>query len=111
MHWPERTKYWFFGHGGTIDLETVKIVYGKKLERVGQRMAYARGLVESGTWQANREKDEPTYALETAEHGGRTRGYGEYRGSMASLKIDRLIEAAKERRKRKQSGCVGWRQW
>ena len=33
-------------------------------------MAYARGLVESGTWQPNREKDELTYALETAEHGG-----------------------------------------
>ena len=40
-------------------------------------MAYARGLVESGTWQPNREKDELTYALETVEHGGRTRGYGE----------------------------------
>jgi len=40
-------------------------------------MAYARGLVESGTSQPNREKDELTYAMETAEHGGRTRGYGE----------------------------------
>ena len=20
MHWPKRAKYWFFGHGGTIDL-------------------------------------------------------------------------------------------
>jgi len=49
MHWPERAKYWFFGHGGTIDLETGKIVYGEKLERVGQRMTYARGLVESDT--------------------------------------------------------------
>jgi len=37
----ERTKYWFFGHGVTIDLETGKIVYSENLERVGQRMAYA----------------------------------------------------------------------
>jgi len=49
LHWPERAKYWFFGHGVTIDLETRKVVYGEKLERVGQRMAYARGLVECGT--------------------------------------------------------------
>jgi len=60
-----------------MDLETRKVVYGEKLQRVGQRMAYARGLVESGTWQPNREKDELTYALKTAEHGGRTRGYWE----------------------------------
>ena len=60
-----------------MDLETEKVVYGEKLQRVGQRMAYARGLDESGTWQPNREKDELTYALETAEHGGQTRGYGE----------------------------------
>ena len=70
-------KYWFFSHGGTLDLETGKVAYGEKLQRVGQRMSYARGLVESGTWQPNREKDELTYALETVEHGGRTRGYGE----------------------------------
>jgi len=42
---------------------------------------------------------------------GEQEAIGRYRGSMASLKIDRLKEAAKERRKRKQSGCVGWRQW
>jgi len=35
MYWPEHAKYWFFGHGGTIDLEIGKIVYGEKLERVG----------------------------------------------------------------------------
>ena len=40
-------------------------------------MAYARGLVESGGWQPNRDKEELTYALESAEHGGRTRDYGE----------------------------------
>ena len=82
-------------------------MYGEKLERVGQRMAYARGLVESGTWQPNRENDELTYALETAEHGGQTRGYGEVSWEHSFPKIDRLIEATNERRKRKQSGCVG----
>jgi len=41
LHWPERAKYWFFGHGGTMDLETEKVVYNEKLQRVGQRLAYA----------------------------------------------------------------------
>jgi len=70
LHWPKCAKYWFFDHGGTVDLETRKVVYGKKLQRVGHRKAYAQGLVESGTWQPNREKDELTYTLEIAEHGG-----------------------------------------
>jgi hypothetical protein len=102
MHWPERAKYWFFGHGGTIDLETGKIVYGEKLERVGQRMAYARGLVESGTWQPNREKDELTYALETAEHGGRTRGYGEISWEHGFPK-DRPTYRSRQRKKEEEA--------
>lgn len=77
INWPERAKYWFFGHGGSLDLETGKIVYGAKLQRAAERFAYARGLAESGRWQPNRDKDELTYALESTEHGGRTRGYGE----------------------------------
>ena len=77
LHWLERAMYWFFGNWGTVDLETGKVVYGEKLQRVGQRIAYARGLVESGAWQPTREKDELTYALEIAEHVGRTRGYRE----------------------------------
>ena len=86
-------------------------MYSEKLERVGQTMAYARGLVESGTWEPNREKDELTYAWRLLNTVGEPEAMGRYHGSIASLKIDRLIEAANERRKRKQSGCVGWRQW
>ena len=52
-------------------------MYGAKLQRAVERMAYAQGLVESGRWQPNRDRDELTYALESAKHGGRTRGYGE----------------------------------
>jgi hypothetical protein len=74
---PARAKFWFFGHGGRLDQETGKIVFGPKLERAAQRFAYARNAVDSGVFKPNREKDELTYALETDEHGGRTRGYGE----------------------------------
>ena len=101
MHWPERTKYWFFRHGETIELETRKIVYGEKLEKVGHRMAYARGLVESGTWQPNREKDKLTYAIETTEHGGRTRGYGEVSWEHGFPK-DRPTHRSRQRKKEEE---------
>jgi hypothetical protein len=45
-------------------------VYGVKLQRAAERLAYARGLAESGRWQPNRDKDELTYALESNEHDG-----------------------------------------
>jgi hypothetical protein len=77
IDWPERAKYWFFGHGGTLDPETGKVVFGQKLQRAAERFAYARSTAQSGQWQPKRDKDELTFALENSEHGGRTRGYGE----------------------------------
>lgn len=98
INWPERAKYWFFGHGGSLDLETGKIVYGAKLQRAAKRFAYARGLAESGRWQPNRDKDELTYALESTEHGGRTRGYGEVSWEHAFPK-DKATYRSRQRKK------------
>jgi hypothetical protein len=28
LDWPERAKHWFFAHGGRLDLETGKVMYG-----------------------------------------------------------------------------------
>ena len=85
-----------------MDLEIRKVVYDEKLQRVGQRIAYARGLVQSGTWQPNREKDELTYALETAEHGGRTRGYGEVSWEHGFPK-DRPTYRSRQRKKEEEA--------
>jgi hypothetical protein len=41
INWPERAKKWFFAHGGRLDLETGKLVYGPKLQRAAERFAYA----------------------------------------------------------------------
>ena len=41
LEWGERTKNWFFTHGGRLDLETGKLVYGPKLKKATQRFSYA----------------------------------------------------------------------
>ena len=33
LNWPKHAKNWFFAHGGRLDLETEKMVYGQKLEK------------------------------------------------------------------------------
>jgi hypothetical protein len=74
--WPLRAKNWFFGHGGRIDPETDLAVYGQKLETAQRRLAFAIQAKEIGAFKPNREKDELTYAIGTAEHTSRTRGLG-----------------------------------
>ena len=75
-NWPQRAKNWFYAHGGSLDPDTGKLIFGQKIERATQRLARAREEADSGVFKPNREKDELTYALENPEHGGRTRGYG-----------------------------------
>jgi len=72
----ERAKNWFFAHGGTLDQETRKCVYGARLQEAAERLFYAQRATASGAFRPNREKDELTYAIGTIEHGGRTRGKG-----------------------------------
>ena len=70
-------KNWFFAHGGRLDLETGKLIHGPKLERATQRFSYALQAKVIGAFRPNREKDEPTCAIGTAEHSGRTKGLGQ----------------------------------
>ena len=76
LDWPERAKNWFFAHGGRLDLETGAAVYSERIQSAAERLLFAVDASSSGAFKPNREKDELTYAIETAEHGGRTRGKG-----------------------------------
>ena len=67
---PQRAKNWFYAHGGSLDPDTGKLIFGQKIERATQRLARAREEADSGVFMPNREKDELTYALENPEHGG-----------------------------------------
>ena len=59
-----------------MDPETGKIVAGAKLQEATERLKFILSARESGVFRPNREKDELTYTIGTAEHGGRTRGKG-----------------------------------
>ena len=69
-NWPERTNTWYFGVGGSLDPETGKIVPGEKLQEATERLKFILSARESGVFRPNREKDELTYTIGTAEHGG-----------------------------------------
>jgi hypothetical protein len=73
---PQRVKNWFFGLGGRLDPDTSLAVYGQKLQTATERLAYAIQAKEIGAFKPKREKDELTYAIETAKHSGQMRGLG-----------------------------------
>jgi hypothetical protein len=74
IDWPERSKNWFFVHGGSLDPETGEPVVGGQIGTVAQRLFDIVDSSTSGAFVPNREKDELTYALQTPEHPRRTRG-------------------------------------
>jgi hypothetical protein len=71
---PERSKNWFFGHGGSLELETGAPVGEVEIRVATQRLSH---IVEASTYDAFqpiRENDELMYALQTPEHPGQTQG-------------------------------------
>src|SRR6185437_14200593 len=107
MNWPERSRTWFYGHGGSLDPLTGACIYGQKIQQAAQRLQEAIQAVAEGTFQPDRERDELTYALGNPEHPGRTRGKGRFHGSMGSRITLNHIEVGKEERMMSGSTCEG----
>ena len=75
--WFERSKHWFYGHGGSLDPQTGQCIIGnKQIEKPIEHLVNAITEVRAGTFQPERENDELTHALGNPEHPGRTRGKG-----------------------------------
>ena len=76
LKWPQRAKWYFLAHGGTLDQTTGDLIPSDKLRAAAQRMEEALKLKEEGKFKPDREKDELSFALGTPEHTGRVRGLG-----------------------------------
>jgi len=63
IDWPERSKNWFFAHGGSLYLETGEPVIGGEIRTTAQRLIDIVDASTNGVFVPNREKDELTYAL------------------------------------------------
>ena len=75
LHWPDRTRTWFFGVGGTLDPETGKCVWIKaQLEIPMRKLEEAMKEALERKFIPDREKDKRSKALGNSEYPGRTRG-------------------------------------
>jgi hypothetical protein len=71
-----RAKYFFYAHGGKLNMEDGMLVTTDRIRETAERLDTALKAVAEGTLKPDREKDELTYALGTTEYKGRVRGMG-----------------------------------
>jgi hypothetical protein len=66
FNWPLRAKYYFYAHGGTLNMEDGSFVTSDRIREATDKLAL----------KPDREKDKLTYALGTPKHTGHVRGMG-----------------------------------
>jgi hypothetical protein len=76
FNWSLRAKYFFYAHGGTLNMEDGSFVTTDRIGEAGDRLDTALKAIAEGTLNPDREKDGLTYALGTPEHIARVRGMG-----------------------------------
>ena len=76
FNWPLRAKYFFYAHGGTLNMEDGSFVTSDAIREAANKLNDVLKAVSEGSFKLDREKDELTYALGTPEHTGRVRGMG-----------------------------------
>ncbi|WVZ97684.1 hypothetical protein U9M48_043198, partial [Paspalum notatum var. saurae] len=74
-NWPQRSKCWYYGYGGSLSSDGT-LIFSDKIKRAAERLVEAIDKSSKGEFVPEREKDELTWALENREHPGRTRGLG-----------------------------------
>jgi hypothetical protein len=70
LKWNNRSRDWFYGHGGKLDLEG-KCIYTKIHDKDPLPIDALRSVakdVEEGRFHSDREKDELKHSLGNAEH-------------------------------------------
>ena len=73
LNWPDRSRTWFFGVGGTLDPETGKCVWtDEELEIPVKKLQKYIAATQQGTFIPDRENDELTEALGNPNYPGRT---------------------------------------
>ena len=71
-NWPERSKFWYYAHGGTLNPADGSLVFGYQIREAARRLTDAVEASSQGTFRPDRDRDELTLALQTPEHPGRT---------------------------------------
>jgi hypothetical protein len=96
FHWPERSKNWYYAHGGRLNLDDGTLEFLPTLRDKALELMNKIEDVKAGRLKVDREMDELTMSLGNPEHQDVAGVTGWCRGSMLSRKTSIAIEVAKE---------------
>jgi len=74
--WPDRSKWWLFSNGMTMNQTDGTLVVLELMEEVARDLVTTVDEAKQGIFQPQRGNDELTRALKNPEHLGRARGIG-----------------------------------
>jgi hypothetical protein len=75
-NWTERSKRSVLGHGVVLIAEGNLEFKTSKVKEVAEMIEKSHAESEDDTFVPSRDMDELNYALQSKDHPGRTRGYG-----------------------------------
>ena len=108
--WIERSRNWFYGHGGTLDAEG-KCIYTRRHKDNPllpiEDIRKAVKDVEEGRFRPDREDDELARALGNKEHEGRTRGTSGSKPWAHGFPVERKIFPDRSHHEEKGKGGKG----
>ena len=107
VEWPERSKYWFYARGGSINPDDGSLIVPPTLRQKAEELMQKIADVKAGKIKVDREIDELTLALRNPEHPGRYRGYGVVPWKYAFKRNVDTYRSHKRRREREEDK---WRQ-
>jgi hypothetical protein len=76
FHWPERSKNWYYAHGGRLNPDDGTFEFLPTLREKALELMNKIEDVKAGRLKVDREMDELTMAFRNPEHLGCCRGYG-----------------------------------
>jgi hypothetical protein len=102
FHWPERSKNWYYAHGGRLNPYDGTLEFPPTLREKALELLNKIEDVKAGRLKVDREMDKLTMALGNPEHPGCCRGYGVVPWKYAFKGTSIAIEAAKEEKSAKR---------
>jgi hypothetical protein len=107
FHWPERSKNWYYAHGGRLNPDDGTLEFPPTLREKALELMNKTEDVKAGRLKVDKEMDELTMALGNPEHPGPCKGYGVVPWKYA---FKGNLDSYKSRKRRKEREEEHWRQ-
>jgi hypothetical protein len=103
FHWPERSKNWYYAHGGRLNPDDGTLEFSPTLREKALELMNKIEDLKASRLKVDREMDDLTMAPGNPEHPGHCKGYGVVSWKYASRETSTAMKPAKGEKSAKRS--------